>query len=208
MLYDHVEVVINQLVRTFNLQDWQYDVEPLVEDIAEALKLIGAAKVYTDVVVDLQVSSYLIKLPAGLQHIKGLIPSGTPYRERGPFLEVYMPDGATVTLEYQGMPLDTRGYVLVPDSPEVRAAVMWYLVKILILQGHITKINYQFADSEWNWRCGSARASLNAFSVQDAYKLYTNFVKLNPAKDQHLNNYEGMHSGNTLNREKNRYFPE
>tara|TARA_R110000772_G_scaffold27361_12_gene69652 strand:- start:266 stop:889 length:624 start_codon:yes stop_codon:yes gene_type:complete len=204
MLYDPVEVVIDKTISTFRLKDWQYDIEDLVEEIAEALKLIGAAKIYEDRVAKLIVNSYVAKLPYGLQHIKGLIPTGIPYTESGSFIEVNEPDGTEIYLEYQGMPLDTRGYVLVPDSVEVREALMWYIVKIKCLQKEITVVSFEYADREWDWRCGSARASLNAMSVQDMSKIHANFTKLNPAKDQHLKNYTSIGLRNTLDREKNR----
>jgi len=63
MNYDTVEVVIDRLLRTFKLQEWQYDVDALVEDIAEALKLIGAQKIFAEVTVELPVVSKLVKLP-------------------------------------------------------------------------------------------------------------------------------------------------
>ena len=85
--------------------------------------------------------------------------------------------------------LNSRGYILVPDSAPVRAAIMWYLVKVLIFQQEIKHIGLQFADAEWHWRCKSARGYLNALSLQDTNKAYNDFVRLNPLKDVHLKDY-------------------
>jgi hypothetical protein len=202
MIYEAVEVVIDKLVNTFRLKDWQYDIEECVEDIAEALKLIGAAKIYAEIQTNITVNGYMAKLPHGLQHIIGLNPTGQYYRESGSFLEIQVPDGTVIQLQYQGMPLDTRGYVLVPDSAPVREAIMWYLVKILILRREISHISFEMADREWDWRCGSARADLNALSVQQTSQVANNFTRLNPLKDQHLKNYADINQPNTLNRNK------
>lgn len=189
MNYDVVEVVIDQTISTFKLREWQYDIEECVEHLADALKFIGAAKVFINKRAELTVNSMLAPLPADLQHIKSLVPASIPYIEQGPFLQIDVADGTKVYLDYQAMPTDVRGYPLVPDSPEVRAALMWYLVKILILQREITHIGLDFADAEWHWRCKSARANLNVWSLQDANKAYQNYVRLNPLKDQHMKNY-------------------
>jgi hypothetical protein len=200
MNYDTVEVVIDQLTRTFKLKEWQYDIEECVEDIAEALKFIGAAKIYIDQVATLTVTGSLAPLPKDLQNIKHLIPINKSYIERGPFIIVDDPDGTEIELAYQAMPTDSRGYILVPDSAPVRAAIMWYMIKILVLQGEVRSVNFQFADAEWHWRCKSARGYLNVMSLQDTNKAYQDFVRLNPLKDVHLNNYTGVGKSNTLDR--------
>lgn len=203
MNYDTVEVVIDQLIRTFKLKEWQYDIEECVEDIAEALKFIGAAKIYIDQVATLTVTGTVAPLPRDLQNIKHLIPIHTPYTERGAFLIIDQADGTTVDLAYQAMPTDSRGYILVPDSAPVRAAVMWYMVKVLVLQGEIRSVNLQYADAEWHWRCKSARGYLNAMSLQDVNKAYNDFTRLNPLKDVHLKDYVEVGKPNTLDRTRN-----
>lgn len=203
MMYDPVEVVIDRTISTFKLREWTYDLEELVEHIAEALKFIGAAKIYEEKVVNIPINGGYGPLPLDLQHIKHTIPTSIPYRESGSFIEVDVADGTEITLAYQAMPVDTRGYVLVPDAVEVRGAIMWYLAKVLVLQREITHIPFSTAEAEWQWRCGSARAALNTWSLQDAYKVYQDFVRLNPAKDVHDNNYENTGKSNTLNRSKN-----
>lgn len=204
MNYDPVEVVIDQLIRKFRLREWQYDIEECVEDIAEALKFIGAQKIYHDETAVLVVNSMLAPLPKGCQHVKSLLPVSTPYKEQGPFIQIDLPDGTEIGLSYQAMPLDTRGYPLMPDHPSVRAAVMWFLVNTLVLQGEIKHIPLAFADAEWHWRCRSARAYLNTWDLQQANKVYNDFVRLNPLKDVHLKEYVELGKHNTLHRERSR----
>ena len=202
MNYDVVEVVIDKTVKLFKLRDWQYDIEDFVEDIADALRLIGAAKVYEDKVAVLTVNGRMARLPLDHQHTKELNPS-LPYTESGSFLQIDVADGTTVNLEYQAMPVDTRGYILVPDAVEVQQAIIWYLAKVLALQGELKTVTWQQAEQEWQWRCGSARAALNTWSVEQAFKVYQNWTRLNPIKDAHYSNYNQIGKGNTLNREKN-----
>jgi len=102
------------------------------------------------------------------------------------------------------MPLDPRGYPLMPDHPSVRAAIMWYLAKVLVLQGEIKHIGLDYADKEWHWRVRSARAYLNTLSIADTNKIYNDFVRLNPLKDVHLKDYLELGKPNTLNRERSR----
>ena len=207
MNYDILEVVVDKTVRTFKLREWQEDMDVFVEDIAEALKLIGAAKIYAEVVIDLPVVGRMVKLPLDCENIMHLIPTAQSYQESGSYLIVDKPDGTVVTLKYQAMPLDSRGWPLVPDNAAVREAIMWYLVKNLTLRGEVTRITYQMAEAEWQWRCLSARGDLNAMSLQAVNKVYNDFVRLNPIKDQHLKNYVNVGQHNTLYRDKYKDIP-
>jgi hypothetical protein len=201
MNYDLVEVVIDKVVRTFKLRDWSYDIESIVEDISEALKLIGASKVYLSTTATIVVEGKIAKLPRDCEHVKSLVPESLYFVERGSYLEVNAPDGTELTLSYQALPVDERGYPLVPDNVAVREAVMWYIAKILILQGELKRISFPMAEAEWQWRCGSARAELNVINTQQANKIYNDFVRLNPNKDSHKTNYVAAGKGPTLDRD-------
>lgn len=189
MNYEPVEVVIDQLIRHYRLREWQYDIEECVEDIAEALKLIGAARIYINDTATLTVNNMIAPLPKGHLHVKNLIPICTKYKENGPFIEVDLPDGSEIGVAFTRMPLDTRGYPLVPDDPSVRAAVETYMLKVLVLQGEVKHIGIAWVDAEWHWRCRSARAALNVWTLQQANGAYNDFVRLNPLKNVHAKNY-------------------
>lgn len=204
MTYDVVEVVIDKLVRRFRLRDWMYDIEDLVEDIAEALKFIGAAKVYEDKVELITFTGMAAPVPSDCLHIKYLSTPNYPYKESGSFVEADVSDGTELALYYQSMPVDARGYPLVPDVVEVREAIMWFLARNLAMGGVIRTVNYQIAEQEWQWRCSSARATLNVPSLNTWAKVANNFNRLNPLKDQHEKNYAELGKSNTLNRDRNR----
>jgi len=204
MNFDTVEVVIQRLISMFKLREWQYDIEDLVEDIAEALKHIGAASLYLDKVVEITMNQNMGKIPAGVQNVKHLIPMGMPYKEQGGFIVANVSDGSIIQAVCQTMPVDSRGYPLVPDNVAVREAVMWYMVKILILQKEITTVGYDFADKEWDWRCGSARAELNVMNIHEWSGVANDFTRLNPIKDVHRKEYVEIGKNNTLNRDRER----
>jgi len=201
MNFDIIEVVIQKLVRTFRLSEWSYDVEDFAEDIAESLKLIGAASLFEDKVAEITIHQQMGKVPLDCQHIKHLIPVNTPYKESGNFIVVDAPDNSKVYLTYQSMPTDARGLPLVPDNAAVREAIMWYLAKILVLQGELPKISYQMAEQEWQWRCGSARAELSVMGVVAWSGVANDYLRLNPIKDVHVNNYKELGKPNTLHRD-------
>jgi hypothetical protein len=205
MNYDVVEVVIDKLVRTFRLRDWQYDIEDIAEDIAEALKLIGAAKNYEPVTKTYLVTNRMIKLPIEAEHIMQVSPP-VPYREQGRFIVIDLADNSPVTVTYQTLPTDERGFPIVPDNAAVREAIMWYLVKILTLQGEIKRIPFDAAEQEWQWRCGSARGELNVMGVQQWSQVANDFTRLNPLKDQHLKEYKEVGKPNTLDRGKSEKY--
>ena len=202
MNFDPIEVVVDKVVRTFRLREWAYDLEDMAEDIAEALKLIGANKLYSTRTVDLEVNGRVALLPRDCEFIKSVHPKDKYYKEEGNYIVIDKSDGSIITLNYQAIPLDVRGFPLVPDNAPVREAIMWYIVKILVLQGVVNSVGFQYAEQEWQWRCGSARADLNVPDVQMMEKVYQDFVRLNPLKDEWIKNFEGIGKQNTFDREK------
>ena len=197
MNFDVPEVVIDKLIRSFGLQEWEYNLEDFMEDMADAMKHIGAEKVFAVRTCEIKVCNGTARLPRDLESIKTLIPAMN-YSHTGKFIEIDLPNDSTITLSYQAMPVDERGFVLIPDNVAVREAVMWYLAKFLILQGVIKTVNFQFAEAEWQWRCGSARADLNVMNFTSWAKVQQDFVSLNNSSSVDPNiRY-------ILNREKNR----
>jgi hypothetical protein len=201
MNYDVVEVVVDKIVNTFKLREWQWDIEDMVEDIVQGLRLIGAQKIFAEIAVPIVVTSKIAKIPRDCQHIMYVDEKSQYYRESGNFIEIDKPDGTEVIITYQAIPVDVRGYPLVPDEAEVLEALMWWLVRVLILQKEITHISFEMAEREWQWRCGSARAALSVLNLQQVNQMYQDYTRLNPRKDVHEQNYVRP-KGNSLDREK------
>jgi hypothetical protein len=193
MIYTAIEVVIEKTVRRLRLREYQYDIEDFVEDAADALRHIGAEKVYEEKVQKLVINNYNAPIPLDCQHIMDVTPCTYDWRESGSFIEVLnVPDGTEVTIKYQAMPTDTRGYILVPNDVAVQEAIMWYLIRNMTMQQEIKHIGFQMAEVEWQWRCRSARASLNAWSINQAYKAYINYVQLGPVQGAVLNRTKNL----------------
>lgn len=204
MNYNTVETVIDALISKFRLQDYSYEIEEFVESIGRGLRHIGAAKVFEDTIAYVPSTGNMVRIPKDCLQVKGITNVGIRYTESGSFLEVDVADGTQIGIVYQALPVDSRGWPLVPDNVAVEEALIWYLAKDLILQGEIKTVGYDFAEAEWQWRCGSARANLNIMQTNDWSTVATNFTRLNPLKDQHFKQYSGMNKPNTLNRDKDR----
>ena len=198
MNFDVIEVVVDKLVRTFRLKEWEYNLEDFVEDLADALKLIGAAKLFSERTCELTVYDNTVRLPGDLQHIKTFNPN-IPYTQVGQFININLSDDSIVTVTYQAMPIDNRGYILVPDNAAVREALMWYMVKNLILGGIIKSVGFEYAEAEWQWRCGSARAELSVMGIQAWDKVEKDFTRLDLSSRNINPNINYL-----LDREKNR----
>lgn len=204
MNYLTVETVIDRLISKFKLKDYSYEIEEFVESIGAALRHIGASKVFANKIAYSTVTSKLVRIPQDSLKIKSITNAGVRYTESGSFLEVDVPDGTVIGIVYQAMPVDSRGYPLVPDDVAVEDAIIWALARDLILQGEIKTISYEYAEAEWQWRCGSARAVLNVMQLQDWSTVATNFTRLNPLKDQHIKQYAELNKPNTLHRDNDR----
>lgn len=200
MNYTTIETVADRLISTFKLKEWEYDLEDIVEDVAEALKLIGAEKVFAVRTCGVKVKHKTAKLPSDMENIMRVLPD-MYYQFSGGFIVIDVPDDTEVIIEYQAMPADDRGYPLVPDNAAVREALVWYLAKNLILGGVIKTVGLGYADQEWHWRCGSARAELNVMSIKSWETVAHNFTKLNTNSSSSNPNIRFI-----LDREKNRLF--
>lgn len=198
MNFESIEVVVDRLISTFKLKEWEHELEDFVEDAAEAMKLIGAAKVFAVRTCASKVENNTARLPKDLEHVKSIVPD-IPYSSSGGFLTLNLPDGAEVEITYQAMPVDERGYPLIPDNAAVRQAVMWFLAKNLVLGGVIKTVNFGYAEQEWQWRCRSARAELNVMNINAWHKVQQDFVSLNNKSTSPDPNIRFI-----LNREKNR----
>ena len=202
MNFDPIETVIDLTVSTFGLKDWNWEVEDFVEQIAEGLKLIGAAKIFEDCIHVGIAQSNMVAIPRGVQNIKHIDPISRNYKESAGFIVVDAEDGEEITIHYQGMPLDARGYPVVPDNAPTRQALMWWLARTLILQGHLKSVDFRTAEAEWQWRCGSARADLSVMNLSQWAGFTNDFLRLNPVKDQHAKRYVELGKPNTLDRGK------
>lgn len=198
-----VETVIDRTVRRFNLREWVYDIEDMSEDIAEAVRFIGAFNMYAQQVYTLEFTNGRARLPLDFQHMVKIHSNCKLYPSIGYYLGD-VPDGTLIQITYQALPLDARGLPLVPGAVEVQEAVMWFLAKVLILRGEISAVPYQLAEQEWQWRCRSARASINIMGVDDWARLANDHLRLNPLKDVHEKDYQELGKPtSTLQRDRN-----
>ena len=208
MNFDPLEIVLDLVIRRLRLKEWQYDVEDWAEDIGEGLRHIGAVKVYEQKIAELEVNNYSARIPKDCINIMHLDPMNKPYIESGSFIQTDDPDGTIIKLVYQAMPVDVRGYPLVPDSTAVREALMWYCIKWMALRGEVKNVSFASADQEWQWSCGSAQAELNIMSLIRWNGVANDYTRLNPIKDAFANNLTEVgkdNNGLRRDRRSNRY---
>tara|TARA_R110002050_G_scaffold27194_2_gene71070 strand:- start:552 stop:1184 length:633 start_codon:yes stop_codon:yes gene_type:complete len=199
MNFDIIEVVLDKYISTFRLKEEEYDKDILIEHCADALKHIGAARIYSKKVEEIEVQNRIAKLPLDCEHIMSLEPVTQKYFENGPnFITIDVPNGTKLNLVYQAIPMDSRGYPLIPGSVEVSTAVMWYLAYIQSLGGLHRNLNVQYTESQWQWYCGAARAALNVLNINQTQNVYNDFVRLNPLKDQYYKEFSGVGKPNSF----------
>ena len=181
MNFETVDVVISQMISKFRLPDHAVDPDVMAENIGEALKDIGAAGIFGQNSAVVTVNKYIAKLPTDLHSLVG-ISVDLPYRILGGFLQVDVPDGTEVTIQYQSMMVDTKGRPLVPDNSAVRSALVWYMARDLVLGGVLKTISWRDAEGEWQWHCGVARGEINALQMNPTMvdNIHRNYVNLGP----------------------------
>ena len=98
-----------------------------------------------------------------------------------------------IQVQYLAMPVDDRGFPLVPDDVSFRDALMWKIAYHLSMRDPKLLKNPQMQNMEycrqmWSKYCGQARASANMPNLDMALRMKNNWLKLhnNPNADDNL----------------------
>jgi hypothetical protein len=94
-----------------------------------------------------------------------------------------------IKMQYLAMPVDDRGFPMVPDNVSFRDALYWKIAYHLSMRCPDLLKNDRMKDmeycySKWDWYCGQARAEANMPNVDAGMRLKNNFLRL--IKDPHL----------------------
>ena len=74
-----------------------------------------------------------------------------------------------IKIHYNAYYVDEYGYPLVPDHASVTTALSWYIIKMLLLQGHEhPTIRFDFAHQMWLDYCTQARSRIKFPSIDRA----------------------------------------
>lgn len=160
----------------------------------EALRRIGASGQYEEVTKVLTVVDYKTKLPFDVAQVIGNV-EGYGYKEVRDSITVGFSTG-TIELIYKRLPVDAKGFTLVPDEPIVIDAMYWYIAQFLILRDKFPnkRISHKYAQGQWSYFKISARGELNALSTNQHSRIARNMSNPFLSKHEASNNYEGLGS--------------
>lgn len=90
-------------------------------------------------------------------------------------------ENGEILLKYYAYPTDKDGYLLIPDDVYYKEAILWYVLKKLILGGYRhPEFNYHTANQYWKKSCAAA-ANNAAYPTFDKMVSFTkNWVRMIP----------------------------
>lgn len=194
-----IEETIAKIVDDLGLGDRDIPFESMVEWIVSGLKRIGAYDQFEHKVERITIKDYQGELPSDFYRVNS--PKfRVPHRIGHNTITMGYQEGY-VDLFYLAMPVDERGYPLVPEEEVFQEALLWLVASKLILRGDgiaNKEISFKEADARWKRMMLSARAEATMGDIQSWQRKANDFTKLkhttNPlrypgsvGKEQYLN---------------------
>lgn len=180
-----VEAVIAKIVRDFALGDKEIPYQDFIEWIYEGLQAIGAYTQFKEqLMVPIKIESYRGKLPH--DYFAMIANPHLKYRISHDTITVEQREGE-VKINYLSMPVDERGYPLLPDNVSYDEALKWKVGSMLAIRGDLPnkQITLEFAMQMWFKYVRQARAQGNSISADDLEKLRDVRMKLVPDMHQY-----------------------
>lgn len=179
------QIVIGKLYRDLNLNDPNYE-DSFIEWIGEALDFIGSYTQLETKITDIPIENFKSPIPTDLVILNGITYKDKPLSTRhsnilsedspnrnsryeesfsiNPNFFVFSFEEGIATISYQSIPVDDKGYPLIPDNQYFREALFWYCFKQMLMSGYQPKmkdLGYMFADNKWKFYCTAARNQAN-----------------------------------------------
>jgi hypothetical protein len=113
-----------------------------------------------------------------------------------------------IMLQYLALPIDERGFPLIPDDVSFRDALFWKCTYQLSMRDPASLPSQRLQDSEycrsmWDKYCGQARASANAPDLAMVERMANNWTRLvSHTSEYNNNNYRTVGKHNPLNFDK------
>ena len=118
------------------------------------------------------------------------------------YIKTSFPTGH-VCLSYTAFPVDEDCFPMVPDDISYKEAMFWYIFKQMLLGGYnkpTNRIDYPFADQQWQKYCSQARNSANYPDIDRAESFMNQWVRLIPDVNAHSVFFEELNTRENLNR--------
>ena len=118
------------------------------------------------------------------------------------YIKTSFPTGH-VCLSYTAFPLDEDCFPMIQDDISYKEAMFWYIFKKMLLGGYnkpTNRIDYPFADQQWQKYCSQARNSANYPDIDRAESFMNQWVRLIPDVNAHSVFFEELNTRENLNR--------
>lgn len=188
-----IEETIAKIVDDLNLGDRDIPFESMVEWIASGLKRIGAYDQFEAKVARIKVTDFRGDLPADFYRVNSS-QFNEPHKIGNNTITIGHKT-ATIDLPYLAMPVDERGYPLVPEEEVYQEALMWLVASKLCLRGELPnpKLDFVYCDSRWRRFMLAARAEAGMGDIQFMQRRGNDFRRMinrvNPLRDSSNQGY-------------------
>lgn len=215
--YISSRVIIDKVYRDLNLEEDNDRWQDIIEWIGEAIEAIHISYTLQSKTVQLEVSNFRALLPCDfysliMAKVNGVASkesanpfdfnSNQPRSIRSHFIEYpYIKlncDNGFVDLAYYAFPLDNENFPLVPDNYQVKEALMWYILKKMIMGGwkhSDPTFSYVYCNDKWNEYCRKSKAYYKMPDLAEMESLKTYWVRLVPQIHAHNNGFANYNSG-------------
>jgi hypothetical protein len=178
-----VESIISKIVRDLGIGDKEIPYQDYIEWIYEGLQMIGAYSQYKEKIGKIKIEGYQGKLPS--DYFSMMANPGLKYKLSHDTIYVEAKEGE-VSINYLALPVDERGYPLIPDNISYDEALKWKVAYMLAIRGDLPKhLTLEFTQAQWFKYVRQARAVANAFTPDQVERLRDTRMKLVPDMHQY-----------------------
>lgn len=161
-----IEQTIAKIIDDLDLGDKDIPLESIIEWINSGLRRIGAYDQFEKKVARIRIIDFKGNLPSDFYRIDSRL--FTESHRIGHNTITIGHKTATIDLPYLAMPVDERGYPLVPDEEVFQEALLWLVASKLALQDKLSnkQLTFEYCDTRWRRFMLSARAEANMGDIQ------------------------------------------
>ena len=176
-----VEETIAKIVDDLGLGDRDIPFESMVEWIASGLKRIGAYDQFEKKVARIKVTDFKGELPSDFYRVNSSL-FNEPHKIGNNTVTIGYKT-ATIDLPYLAMPVDERGFPLVPEEEVFQEALLWLVASKLSLRDELPnkKLDFVYCDSRWRRFMLSARAEASMGDIQFMQRRGNDFRRMKPS---------------------------